>query len=257
MITLLATVLGASLLGSLHCAGMCGPLVAFAVSGDSRLNGHPIALNTAYHLGRLATYLVIGAVCGAVGAALDQGGLLVGLQSAAAIVGGALMIAIGVVAGLRQLGVGIASTRTPAFVQKLIATGHRAAAALPPTQRALAIGLLSGLLPCGWLWVFALTAAGTGSAVWGALTMLAFWLGTVPILLGLGLSVQRLTALLGRRLPAATAILVILLGVLTAAQRMSLPAFAGNHPSAATSVEDATDRAAHANDDLPPCCREK
>src|SRR5690606_10362020 len=52
----------------------------------------------------------------------------------------------------------------------------------PPAARATALGLLSALLPCGWLYAFVLGAAATGSALAGALVLLTFWSGTVPIL---------------------------------------------------------------------------
>ena len=57
MIALIGAVLVASLLGSLHCAGMCGAFVAFAVIGSPGHQPSRVALNTAYNLGRLITYL--------------------------------------------------------------------------------------------------------------------------------------------------------------------------------------------------------
>jgi sulfite exporter TauE/SafE len=88
-----------------------------------------------------------------------------------------------------------------------------------PSRRALVIGMLTGLLPCGWLWAFVITAGGTGSPVSGALVMFAFWLGTVPAMVGvlglLGPALGRLRA----RMPLVTAGVLIALGLGTLALR--------------------------------------
>ena len=161
----LIAVLLASLFGSLHCAGMCGPLVAFAVgTPETRSYAQRAVLQIAYHGGRLATYALVGAICGVLGAALDLGGSLLGLQRVAAVLAGAMMIAVGVLALLRYRGVTLPHVGLPAFLQRLVVVGQRAAVGLRPLPRALAIGLLTALLPCGWLYAFAIIAAGAGSA---------------------------------------------------------------------------------------------
>ena len=68
---------------------------------------------------------------------------------------------------------------------------------LTPLPRALSTGLLTAFLPCGWLYLFALKAAETGSPLRGALFMIAFWLGSVPALVLVGAGVQTLARLLG------------------------------------------------------------
>jgi sulfite exporter TauE/SafE len=65
-------------------------------------------------------------------------------------------------------------------------------------------------------------AAGTGSIGGGAALMLAFWLGTVPALLGLGVGVERLSAPLRSRLPALSAAVVLLACAVNVAQRWPL-----------------------------------
>ncbi|HUJ61254.1 MAG TPA: sulfite exporter TauE/SafE family protein, partial [Kofleriaceae bacterium] len=80
------------------------------------------------------------------------------------------------------------------------------------------IGLIAGLLPCGWLWAFVITAAGTGGAASGALVMLAFWLGTVPMVLLLSLA-GPVFARLRARLPVITAVTLLALGLGTLAFR--------------------------------------
>ena len=115
-----------------------------------------------------------------------------------------MMIAVGLAAVLRAVGVRLPEAPLPRLIQRFDLAGQRAAFALTPLPRALSIGLLTAFLPCGWLYLFALKAAGTGSPFEGALFMIAFWLGSVPALVLVGVGVQTLARLLGRRLPLVT-----------------------------------------------------
>ena len=221
MTALALTVLTASLLGSLHCAGMCGGFVAF-YAGDpgrrgerSRLAGH-----LSYNLGRLAAYAGLGALAGALGAALDATGGLLGVQRAAAVVAGVLIVLWGVAALLESRGVRLPRLAAPPAVRGLLRRGIQRVAARPPATRALAIGLLTGLLPCGWLYAFVVTAAGTGSAAAGAAMMAVFWLGTVPVMLSVGLGLAVLSAPLRRYLPTACAVAMIVVGLFSVAGRV-------------------------------------
>ena len=93
MTALALTVLGASLLGSLHCAGMCGGFVAFyAGTGDGRAG----LSHAAYNLGRLAAYAVLGAMAGALGLALDLASAPIGIPRAAAVLAGLLITLWGI-----------------------------------------------------------------------------------------------------------------------------------------------------------------
>ena len=217
MFALLATVITASLLGSLHCAGMCGAFVAFAVGGPTaRGRGH---LQLAYHSGRLITYTLLGALAGFIGSRIDLGGSRWGMQRSAAIAAGAMMITIGLIAILRLLGARMGRIPVPTFLQTLTLAGHKAAAPLSPVLRALIIGLLTTLLPCGWLLYFVIWAGGTGSVADGALLMASFWLGTVPILAAMGLGIQQLTPRLRAYVPVLTASLLLLVGTWTLLSR--------------------------------------
>ena len=252
---LLVTILIASFIGSLHCLGMCGPLVAFAVgdpTGERRASR--AWLHAAYHGGRLLTYALVGAVCGVLGAAVDHGGARLGCHRAAALLAGTMMIAVGLAAGLRAVGLRLPQAPSPGLIHRLVLAGQRAAFALTPLPRAFSTGLLTAFLPCGWLYLFALKAAGTGSPLRGALFMTAFWLGSVPALVLVGAGVQTLARLFGRRLPLVTALVIVLLGVFTLAFWMHTPVLA---------FEPAKDRADAASvqqieelgKTVPPCCR--
>jgi hypothetical protein len=254
MIALISAVLFASLLGSMHCAGMCGAFVAFAVAGDGERPVSRAALNAAYNGGRLITYTALGAIAGSLGAAMDFGGSLVGIQRGAAIAAGSMMIGFGAIAILRTSGVRIRKLPLPASLQAFVARGHRIAFDLPPLARASVVGLLTTLLPCGWLYAFAITAAGTGSPALGALTMAIFWLGTLPMLIAVGVGVQALTGALRVHLPLATSLLIVMVGVWTVLGRMQMPAMAATSDVAATTVEQATERVTSLDFKEMPCC---
>jgi len=88
--------------------------------------------------------------------------------------------------------------------------------------RALIIGLCTTLLPCGWLYAFVITAAGTASPIFAAATMFAFWLGTLPMLVTMGAGVRSVLGPLQRRVPVATAIVLLAAGLYTIAGRARL-----------------------------------
>jgi len=236
-VTLLAGVLIASLVGSIHCAAMCGGFVcAYAGAGSPRgLANLPAHL--AYNGGRLVSYLTLGLVAGAIGARVDDLGRLAGLGRGAAILAGALMVvwALGMIAG--SLGVRVPGSLAPEWLQKKLGSALVAIRDEPPVARAAITGLLTTLLPCGWLYTFVVTAGGTGSAIAGAGTMLAFWIGTVPMMLAVGFGAQRLLGPFARRLPLAAATLVLVLGLLSIAGRVRGPSM---HMAAMTHMRPAT-----------------
>jgi len=212
VIALVGSVLVASLLGSPHCAGMCGGFVVFYAGQDGR---RQVGAHVAYNLGRLVSYLLLGVVAGVIGHALDRVGAAAGLQRGAAIAAGAVMVIWGGAALAIALGARLPHGATPAFLHGRFAAVVRAVHAQPPVVRALAVGLVTALLPCGWLWVYVATAAGTGTIAGAALVMTAFWLGNVPMMAGIGLAAQGLFGPLRRRLPVVTASLLLALGLLT------------------------------------------
>jgi len=261
MIEPIAAVFVLSLTGSLHCAGMCGAFVAFAVStptigGRDATPQPPRALlHTAYNGGRLITYAILGAIAGSIGAALDLGGAQVGIARTAMLVAGAVMIGFGLIAFLRLRGVRLPHAPVPARWRALIARGQRFALGKPPVVRALTIGLLTTLLPCGWLYVFAAYAASTGSAATGALTMAVFWLGTLPVLVAVGEGVGRLAGVFGKHLPTLTTAAIILVGVWTIIGRSHIPAL--DQPAATPVAETTSLDQLQADAAAPlPCCTE-
>jgi sulfite exporter TauE/SafE len=100
-----------------------------------------------------------------------------------------------------------------AGAQQWMAARLRDVRDLAPTARALTVGLLTTLLPCGWLYAFVLTAAGTGSVRDALLVMIMFWIGTLPMMLALGVGVRRLAGPLRDRLPIFSALVLVAIGL--------------------------------------------
>ena len=227
MIALITAVFVASLVGSLHCAGMCGAFVAFAVGLDGTDNkrGGVVSLNAAYNIGRLVTYTAAGVIAGSLGGAFDMLGGAMGVQRVMALVAGLSMVVFGALAVLRLNGVSLPKPPVPRPLQKIVMRAHGFAMNKPPVMRALIVGLATTLLPCGWLYAFVLLAAGTASPVWGGVTMIAFWMGTLPVLLGIGVGVRKLADRLGgfgRRVPVVAAMVIVVAGMMTVMNRARL-----------------------------------
>ena len=194
---------GIGLVGSLHCLGMCGPLVlAYSLnlkSADGPPWGGKVALfqnglhHLAFHLGRLVAYGFLGALAALLFYAADLDRLFINIRGSMTLLGGSLMVVLGFVL-LRVLPLPRAMTRLFA------ASGSQWGKRLSPLFQSqkvgskMALGLAAGFLPCGLSWAMILKAGTTQNAVTGWLTMLAFGLGTVPALFLTGFSVSFLSS---------------------------------------------------------------
>lgn len=236
----LVPMLGAALVGSVHCIGMCGGLIAVSTQGATTPRQR-LGAQLGYQGARLGGYLALGVSAGLLGRALDLAGQAAGLGKAAAIVSGFAMMLWGLWAMLDAMGSKLAP-KLPAL--RILPASARAwlgrAQQQSPLGRAVLLGAASALLPCGFLYTFALAAAGTGSPLAGALVMGALWLGNLPALLGFGLLLGGALSRLKRHVPLLSAGAVFVLGVFTLNSRVNLPAFA------AASVNTAGEHGAHA-----------
>jgi len=221
-LALLGGVFVASMLGSLHCVGMCGGIACFV--GGTASRGRALTL---YHFGRLLAYAGAGALAGSVGEALDLGGEAAGLGRIGTLLAGALLIATAALMIARGFGLRIG---TPATAKnrlgKLWQAATRLFADADPGPRGFALGLLTVLLPCGWLYLFLAAAAAGGGALAGASVMLAFWAGTVPALLAVGIAAKRIAPALRQRLPIAAAGLLLVIATTALLPRLTPPVFA-------------------------------
>ncbi|MET0851721.1 MAG: sulfite exporter TauE/SafE family protein [Candidatus Rokuibacteriota bacterium] len=225
MSALALAVLGASLVGSVHCAAMCGGLVAVYAADPSPRAGWRRGLeHAAYNGGRLLAYASLGAVAGALGAGADLAGDFVGLGRLAAIAAGALITLWGLAALLDAIGVSMFLLDPPRRLRVAAGRAFALIAGHDPVARAAVLGVATGLMPCGWLYAFVLAAAGTGSPLAGAGLMLVFWAGTVPMMAGVGIALRIVALPLRRYLPAAAAVAMIVVGLLTVSGRLGPPA---------------------------------
>jgi len=224
---MISSVLSASILGSLHCVGMCGGLVTLYAGQASRTmppsvkpaSVKPVVpewrLHLGYNLGRLSIYLILGLVAGLLGAGLNLAGTLLEFQDMASRLAGAWMV----VWGLHTLGRYL--NLLPELPNPLKRLGARTfpiyqwLGRRPGMFSSFGIGLLSAVLPCGWLYLFVGAAAGAGSALEGAAVMGIFWLGTVPAMASLGMVVRRISGALRSKLPVAAALLLVCAGLYT------------------------------------------
>lgn len=196
--TEIAIAFGAGVVGGAHCVGMCGGFVLVAGAAGRRAG-------LLFHAGRLAGYGALGAVAGLLGHALDLGGTALGLHRLRFFAAAALLALFGLaLAGLlprRWLEPGAGA------VTRLIAAARRRGGPFAW----LLLGLPIGLLPCGLLYPMYALAAGTGSAATGALVLIAFGLGTLPILGGATAVLARLRTEARQRLVVATGVVMLVL----------------------------------------------
>lgn len=191
MLTEAGGALVVGLLGSLHCAGMCGPLALAVAAGRPR---ESLARTGLFLAGKALVYAAFGAAAGTVGAAFGGRMGARGL-AVAAVIAGALMIVFGVRGIVRRSVTACESATAPAPVTVLLRPRLRR----PARSAAMIAGALAGLLPCGLVYSMTAQSMALGGALAGAGLMVAFAIGTAPSLV--------LAAQLGRILGARRGII--------------------------------------------------
>lgn len=174
-----------ALLGSFgHCIGMCGGIVV-AYSSTKIKSEHSKVTQSIAHLlysfGRVTTYTILGAIFGFVGGVVSFSNMTSGVLL---LITGLLMILVGfsLLGKIKFLTFLEHSCSKSTFYQK----NFKALLGSKSLFSFYLLGILNGLLPCGFVYVFAITAASTGSAFWGAVVMFIFGLSTIPALFFLG-----------------------------------------------------------------------
>ena len=201
------------LLGGVHCVGMCGGIIsALAASGASttrQLIG--------YHTGRIASYVVFGTLAGAIGSAAMIANNVLPVQQVLYALSAAMLIALGLyMAGMTRYLAPV--ERAGGVLWRQIAPLTRRFMPARTPGQAIALGALWGWVPCGLVYSVLATALVSGSARGGALTMLAFGIGTLPQLLGAGVLLQRLGQLRTAAVRRAFGAMIVLLGLWGLAQ---------------------------------------
>jgi sulfite exporter TauE/SafE len=199
------------LVGSLHCAGMCGPL-ALALPAAGNTTPAYVLGRVAYNLGRIVTYCLLGIVFGLAGWTF----LLSGVQRWTSI-------ALGV-----ALMMGLFASRKLALSRPVTSAVNQLKSRMSVLLRrrsfaGLAVlGLLNGLLPCGLVYVACAGAAATGGTLAGAEYMAVFGVGTVPMMLAISLSGKLVPTSLRLKLVKTIPVCVFLLATLLILRGMSL-----------------------------------
>ena len=151
------------LLTSIHCISMCGSINLVAtVNNDNKRNiKRPLLYNT----GRIISYTIIGGLVGLVGKIISFNN----------IINGIIIILASIVMLLMSLTMlNVIKVRFKFIKYKV------------SNRNPFIIGLLNGLMPCGPLQAMQIYALSAGSVLKGALSMLLFGLGTVPLMLVTG-----------------------------------------------------------------------
>lgn len=177
------------LLSGTHCVGMCGGVVS-ALSMQLPQQKPVLALHMAYNAGRLTSYTLAGAIMGALGSLSLLLNDVLPVQMALYIAANVMLLAM----GLYLLGI----TGAAALVEKAgkwlwqrIQPFSKRFLPVRSAKQAFPLGMLWGWLPCGLVYGVLSVALLSGSAWRGALTLLAFGLGTLPNLLLAGMLLVR------------------------------------------------------------------
>lgn len=210
------------ILTSTHCIAMCGGInlsqcVPNSVSqGADEKKFSAMIPSLQYNSGRVLSYTIIGGIVGAVGSIVSFSGAGKGIV---AVVAGVFMVIMGLnmlnlFPSLRKF-----NPRMPKVFAEKINEQKKG-------RRPFYIGLLNGLMPCGPLQAMQLYALSTGDPFQGALSMMIFSLGTVPLMFGLGALSTILTKKFTSRMMTFSAALVVILGVFMFSNGMALSGYA-------------------------------
>jgi len=251
------------LLGSVHCVGMCGGIVGALSVASGERRPFPVAVVSgaaaltmpaaqgnllrvvAYNGGRIASYMIAGALAGGVAQGVRALSFMSSLQIGGYWLANLMLVALGLylmdawhgLTKLEALGQ-IAWRRIKPLIGRFLPMDN--------AFKAFALGGLWGWVPCGMVYSVLLTAMLSGSALSGAMLMLAFGLGTLPVLLSMGMLGTRLQAWTRqRKVRVASGLLVLafgLLGLARAANGLSLGWLDSICVTPAPSHEDNTGR---------------
>ena len=207
----------AGFLGSSHCVGMCGPF-AMLLGGTVPTWRSNLTRQFSYSGGRIFTYGVLGAVAGYFGAQFtSMSAGLVNIPAILAIAAGCFLL----YQGLKTAGIWKTKS-SGSSASSCLAGGLLSHFLRSPSQSDVFLaGLLTGFLPCGLVYGFIGIAASTQSITFGLLTMVAFGLGTVPVMVATGFG-SRVLSIGGRaKLVHFAGWCVVLAGVVSIARGVS------------------------------------
>ncbi|MBT3963141.1 MAG: sulfite exporter TauE/SafE family protein [Flavobacteriales bacterium] len=198
------------IVGSLHCVGMCGPLVL--ALHQSRANGSGEML---HHVGRLSVYMTMGLVAGTIGTSFN----MMGLQQSFSMIAGILLVGSALIVFFKHY-IGRLESLIGRVSIKLASYANGKQQKSP--MKHYVLGVANGLLPCGVVYLALVGAANTFTPWDGAVFMLAFGLGTVPALWVLSAFGRKIPLQLRNKFRALVPVVVILVGALLIVRGMDL-----------------------------------
>jgi sulfite exporter TauE/SafE len=206
-----------------HCLGMCSPLtVAFSLSHQQNSPNNlwqQVKFHTLLNLGRIFSYTLVGAAIGGVGSILSKSGQIAGI-------GSELRQTISIITGLMLIWFGIGHIK-PDFLPRISLplkqnklhnhlSGGMVKLAMQKQQwTPVLLGITWGLMPCGFLYVAQIKAMEASSFQMGAVTMLAFAMGTLPMMLGVGVSISMVSQNQRSQLFHLSGWVTLLIGIIT------------------------------------------
>jgi sulfite exporter TauE/SafE len=201
--------------GSVHCIGMCGPLVLAMPAGEgSRFR--IAAGRLIYNLGRVATYVAFGALLGSVGGAVR----VPEFQRAVSIAAGAAVILMLVAPRIIR---SVAGSFAPfARVTSAVSAGIGRLIRKTSVPALFGLGILNGLLPCGFVYLGIAGALASGSTANGMAFMAGFGFGTIPAMFSVSFIPTLVSAAVRRRLARLLPAFTLLVGALLIVRGLAL-----------------------------------
>lgn len=201
--------------GSLHCVGMCGPLL-LALPLDAAGKRQVVRQMLVYHSGRILTYAALGVLFGLVG----QGLAIAGFQKILSISAGIFMLGMAFMAWRFERlvtalpGFGAFSQWVKTSIGKMLRSN--------PNSSTFSMGLLNGLLPCGMVYAALAGAIATTGGAEGGLFMGVFGLGTLPLLLVVSVFRGSFSSSMRQKIRVAQPILIGIVGLLLLQRGLNL-----------------------------------
>jgi uncharacterized protein len=215
-------VLIASLVGSSHCAAMCGPV---AITVNNKIGYLPL-----YHVGRLLSYLSLGVLAGLLGEKFLSSNYP--LISTASLILLSLFLVYTGINLLRGKHLELVPGR---FVTSLLAVPARWSLGQTKPLAAFTLGIVNGFIPCGWVYIFVIGALAAKTPLFGGIILFIFWIGTVPALSLIPVIYKRSMKVAPRKLNAAAGMILILAGLVNFAFHM-IPSDKTGHNNSVCSI---------------------
>lgn len=253
--TILISALILGLMGSFHCAGMCGP-IAIALPLHGNTVPQKIFGGALYNIGRTITYGIMGAIFGLLG----QGISMIGFQQKISVIMGAVMIISVLFPALfkNQYRMDKSWFSLVGKLKKSIGQMF----SIRSFSSLFFIGLLNGLLPCGLVYIAIAGAIGTGDIAQGTLYMILFGLGTIPMMLSISVAGNMMGLALRTRINKLIPVLVVVVGLLFILRGLDLgiPYLSPEKQKIEQKFENSLsgkDTLVVTEKQLPPCCQIK